>query len=146
MPELIVKKNVTIDASASKVWDVLTKPEHIRQWDDVPEDFKEAQLSMGSELIWEHGNSDKDITKLTVTEFEAKRLLKERWYSSTVASAEAHDINYIFSLSESNGKTILLLSIGDWGLLDKGQDFYDASLEFAENASQKIKELAENKQ
>jgi len=146
MAELVVRESVTIAASSSIVWDVLTKPEYIRQWDEVPEDFKEAQLSLGSEFIWKHGNSENDITKLTVTEFEAQKSLKEQWYSSTAAHAADHDIHYAFALSESNGNTILLISVGDWGVLDNGQEYYDASVEFAEDAAQKIKKLAEDNQ
>lgn len=143
MPELIVRKTVTIDAPPAIVWDVLTKPEFIQKWDEVPEGFQAERLSLGSEFIWEHGNPNKDITKLTVTEFEPHKRLIERWYSSPVALADGQEINYSFSLSEDGGKTTLVVSIGDWGLLETGQDYYDASVEFADTAVTIIAELAE---
>lgn len=144
MPELTVRKDIKINAPTSTVWDILTKPEYINQWDEVPEDFDEEQLSMGSDLVWEHGDADGNITKLTVTELHEESLLKEQWYSSTVVREDTSDINYIFMLSGTDTGTILSISIGDWGSLENGQDYYDASVEFAENASQKIKELAED--
>ena len=143
MPELIVKKTTEINASPAKVWEILVKPEYIRQWDEVPETFTEQTLRMGSELIWEHGNAQKDYTKLTVTGFKPQKLLRHRWYSSPQPTSETADINYTFTLPERNGKTVLSISIGDWGVLANGQDFYDASVEFAESAAKQIKALAE---
>lgn len=143
MPELIAKKLIEINVPASKVWDVLVQTQFINQWDEVPEDFEASQLSQNSKLRWAHGNENNDYTQLTVTDFEPHRLLKERWYSSPVAAFDDLDIYYMFELSEKDGKTVLNIMIGDWSVIDGGQDYYDASVEFAEGAAQKIKELAE---
>lgn len=39
---------------------------------------------------------------------------------------------------------LTLPKIGDFSLLSNGQMYYDASVEFAENSKQVIKQLAEN--
>lgn len=54
---LIVKNNIRIDAPVSRVWEILTKPEYIRQWGMLPEDF-----------------GDYDITPATIIEYPDKRL------------------------------------------------------------------------
>jgi len=39
-----------IMAPVSRVRDVIVRPEYIRQWDDVPEEFEASSLAMGSML------------------------------------------------------------------------------------------------
>jgi uncharacterized protein YndB with AHSA1/START domain len=48
--QLIVKCNVTINTPASKVWEVLVKPQFIKQWDELPEEFGEAASQKIKEL------------------------------------------------------------------------------------------------
>ncbi|MCG5251846.1 hypothetical protein P4U99_21440 [Brevibacillus agri] len=61
---LLVSHEVVIHAAPEKVWEVLIHPHFIRQWDDVPEDFGQAPLTLGSVMEWP------GYAKLTVAEFE----------------------------------------------------------------------------
>lgn len=135
---LLVKKTISIKAPPSKVWEVLTRPEFIKQWDELPDDFGNAPLSKGSVINWE------GYSKLTVTGFEPGKLLKMKLYAEKWEKPEAaYDVAYTFAIDEKEGHTSLLLSIGDFAVLPNGQPYYEASLEFADTATKKIKELSE---
>ena len=136
--ELSVVDHITINAPASRVWKVLTLPNFIDQWDDIPDDFGDRPLQMGSVIEW------KGFSRLTVTGFDPERFLKLKLYSPKwEAPPEQYDIAYSYSLAETDGHTKLSLIIGDFGVLPDGETYQDASLEFAEEALPKIKELAE---
>jgi uncharacterized protein YndB with AHSA1/START domain len=140
--ELIVKRNLSINAPASKVWEVLVKPQFIRQWDELPDDFGEQPLSLGREITWER--EDGGFVKLTVTRFEPEKQLKLSLYNSSWDQApSAYDIAYTYLLSSQDGSTGLEVEIGDFKALPNGQDYYEASEEFGDTSIQKIKALAE---
>lgn len=135
---LLVKNTISIKAPASKVWKVLTRPEFIKQWDELPEDFGDAPLAKGSVINWE------GYSKLTVTEFDPGKLLKVKLYAEKWEKPEAaYDVAYTLVIGEKEGHTTLTLSIGDFAVLPNGQSYYEAYLEFADTATRKIKELSE---
>jgi uncharacterized protein YndB with AHSA1/START domain len=134
----IVKDQIEINASKEKIWEVLTNPDFIRLWDDMPENYSSGHLRIGSIIEW------KGYSKMTVTEFNRPSKLKMNLYLPKVELApSAYDVNYTYYLNEENGKTILRFEIGDYSSLPKSKDYYEASLEWVETAKQKIKELAE---
>jgi uncharacterized protein YndB with AHSA1/START domain len=136
--KLIVKDQVEINASIDKVWEVLVNPDFIKQWDDLPENYPGGHLKLGSTIEWE------GYSKLTMTEFDKPNKLKMNLYLPKVElEPTQYDANYIYLLTEKNGKTTLSFEIGDYSNLPKAKDYYDASLEWVQTAKQKIKELSE---
>ena len=136
--KLIVKDQIEIDASKEKVWDVLTNPEFIKQWDDIPENYSGGHLKLGSVIEWE------GYSKMTVTAYDEPNKLKMNLYLPKVELEPAqYDANYIYVLAEKNGKSILTFEIGDYSKLPKAKDYYDASVEWVQTAKQKIKALSE---
>ena len=134
----IVKDKIEINASKEKVWEVLTNPNFIKQWDDIPENYPGGHLQINSVLEWE------GYSKMTVTEFDKPNKLKMNLYLPKVElEPTEYDINYTYDLTEVNGKTVLAFEIGDYAQLTKAIDYYDASLEWVQTAKQKIKELSE---
>lgn len=144
MESALVKKSIEINAPAETVWQVLINAEMIRQWDDLPEDFSERQIKLHSEIVWK---MEERTTKLTITAFDPRRYLRMNLFVSTWPSPEtSYDIAYSYTLTERDKITTLHIEVGDFTPLgDKKKDYYDASVEFAETASLKIKSLAEKK-
>ncbi len=137
---VIVTDHVTINAPASRVWKVLTTPNFIRQWDDLPEGFGDQPLQKGTHIEWE------GFSKLTVAELSPEQRLKLKLYSPKWGKPpELYDIAYSYSLTENNGQTHLSLNIGDFNVLpiEQAETYQEASQEFAESALPKIKEIAE---
>ncbi|MEZ4619137.1 MAG: SRPBCC domain-containing protein [Caldilineaceae bacterium] len=134
---LLVEAQIQISASPSRVWQVLTTPRYIRQWDDLPEDFGEEPLTLGSTIAW------KGHATLTITEFEpAQRLRMTLYGASWEQMPSAYDIAYTFTLAAQDEGTLLTITVGDFASLPNGQEYYDASVEFASEAGQKIQQLA----
>lgn len=139
---LVVRMAISIDAPVSTVWTVLTTLRLLGEWDDLPDEHSGDSLAPGSELIWHR--IDGGYTKLTVTSFEPHRSLRLSLYGSSWDLPQAsYDVGYTYSLSARDDRTLLSVEIGDFAQLRRGKDFYDASVEFGERASRKIKELAE---
>ena len=141
--QLIVQNTITIDASLNKVWDILVKPKYIKQWDDLPEDFNiNSDLTIGSEIVWKM--EDGEFSKLSVIAFEPQHLLKLSLIVSKWEQPPApEDVAYTYSLLNYDDQIQLSIEIGDFAKLASGKKYYDASIEFANEALQKIKELAE---
>jgi uncharacterized protein YndB with AHSA1/START domain len=142
MGPLTVENSVEINAPAAKVWEVLVQPGFIRQWDEVPEVYGDDPLNMGSEMTWESEGGK--TVKLVVIEYEPLELLQlSLSNSSWTVHPRPGDITYTYTLTETDGSTQLLMQVGDFSILPDGQDYYDASLEFVNEAGMKIKQLAE---
>jgi uncharacterized protein YndB with AHSA1/START domain len=142
MGSLTAENSIEIKAPAAKVWEVLVKPDFIRQWDEVPEGYGEAPLNMGSEMAWESEGGK--IVKLVVIEYEPLELLQLSLFNTSWAvQPAAGEITYTYTLAEKDGSTLLSIQVGDFSILPEGQDYYDASQEFVKDAATKIKQLAE---
>ncbi|MGV3458962.1 MAG: hypothetical protein ACO1N9_00765 [Flavobacterium sp.] len=136
---LIVKNSVRIDAPLNRVWEVLTKPQYIRQWDDLPEDFGDYEISPATIIEWP------GYSKLSVVEFELNKKLRYALYVPAWNDESINNIGYTYTLSvDDNGYTWLTTEIGDFAILNEGDKYYDESFTFGQTASQKIKELAES--
>jgi uncharacterized protein YndB with AHSA1/START domain len=136
--QLIAEDQVQINSPVSRVWDVIVRPEYIRQWDDVPENFEASSLVTGSVLEWPGS------ARLTVTVCDPRTHLRLAYHNSAW-NAQVDGIAYEYELQESPNGSRLIARVGDWAKAPDGraQDYYHASIEFVQNALAKIKELAE---
>lgn len=138
---LIVKNNIRIDAPLARVWDVLTKPEYIRQWDELPEDFGDYEVHPATVIEFP------GYSKMSVVEFELNKRLRYSLYVPAWKDESITNIGYTYSLSvDENGYTWLGVEIGDFAILAEGDKYYENSIAFGQTASQKIKELSEKRE
>ena len=136
--KLIVTDQVEINAPTEKVWEVLTNPKFIKQWDEIPENFGDNHLSIGSVIKWE------GYSEMTVTEFVQERHLRLSLYLPNIELKPTdYDVSYSYFLEKRDGRTLLAIEIGDFSPLPNGRRYFDASIEFAASSKQKIKELSE---
>lgn len=141
--KLIVKDEILIEATPAKVWEILTKPKYVSQWDELPENYPEEDMTVGSKVVWELPNGGQSIT--TIIEAAQQKRLKISLYGSNwEVKPNEGDVAYVYQLEEGDSQTLLKIEIGDFSLIKDGQMYYDASCEFAVNAKKVIKELAEN--
>lgn len=138
---LVVKNNIRIDAPVTKVWEVLTKPEYIRQWDELPEDFGDYEIHPATIIEWA------GYSRLRVVEFELNKKLRYSLYVPAWNDESITGVGYSYTLSvDDDGHTWLGIEIGDFALLTESAKYYDHSVDFGKTASQKIKELAEKRE
>lgn len=137
---LIVKNNIRIDAPLERVWEVLTKPKYIRQWDQLPEDFGDFEIHPATVIEWP------GYSKLSVVEFVPNQMLRYELYVPTWEE-RVTNIGYTYTLTVDNeDRTWLGVEIGDFAILADGDKYFDTSVDFEKTASQKIKELAERRE
>ncbi|PZR19895.1 MAG: hypothetical protein DI539_12505 [Flavobacterium psychrophilum] len=140
MKSLIVKNNIRIDASVTRVWEVLTKPEYIRKWDELPENFGDYQIHPMTVIEWP-GYSTLKVVELALNEKLRYSLYVPAWNDESITT-----VGYTYTLSvDDDGYTWLGIEIGDFAILEEGMKYYDASVTFGETASHKIKALAEKR-
>jgi uncharacterized protein YndB with AHSA1/START domain len=135
---LIAEKTVQIEASASAVWEVLTTTRHIKEWDDVPDSFASDSLSLGSILEWE------GQARLTVTEYNPYSCLRMSYHNPKWLG-KVDGIDYVYLIRSSDKFCELIVRVGDWALAPdgNGKNYFEASIDFVEEAADKIKSIAE---
>jgi len=141
--QLIVKDEILIDATPSKVWEILTKPKYVAQWDELPEDYPDDDMTEGSRGVWELPDGGKSITTIIKAEV-GKELIISLFVSKWEIQPNEGDVAYRYQLEEMGNQTLLKFEIGDFSLFSNGKMYYDASMEFAQNSKHVIKQLAEN--
>lgn len=135
---LKVADQISINAPIHKVWDILTNPQFIKEWDDIPENYSGGLLRLNTVLEWE-GHA-----KMVVTEFDELKTLKLNLFLPKVKlDPSDYDVSYQYTLTK-NGDIVLKFEIGDFSPLPNAQDYYESTIEWLNTAKVKIKELAEN--
>ncbi|WNS76668.1 SRPBCC domain-containing protein [Bacillus sp. DTU_2020_1000418_1_SI_GHA_SEK_038] len=139
---LIVKDKIKIQASSEKIWEVLINPKYVSQWDELPEDYPQEDMTLGSEVVWELPNGGKSITQIIKAE-ENKELIIALNVTNWIVKPSVGEVAYHYKIVNNGNHSVLEIEIGDFSLLQNGQMYYDASVEFASMAKIKIKDLAE---
>lgn len=141
--QLIVKDEIFIEAPVEKVWEVLVLPEYVKKWDELPEDYPSDKMTEGSSVVWDLPNGGQSITTVIKAEetLELKIALNVTNWKETLSEG---DIAYSYKLESQHNGTRLRIEIGDFSLIENGQMYYDASVEFAAHSKEVIKDLAEN--
>lgn len=126
MKQLIVKSNIKINASASKVWDVLTNPAETKKYMFGCETVSDWKV--GSSLLWKGTYDGKEMVfvKGTIKDIQQGKFLA---YTTIDPNSTVEDIpeNYVtvtYSLSEENGTTTLAVTQGDFATVADGERRY----------------------
>ena len=133
MEKLFVEKSIKINTPASRVWDVLTKPEFTDQWalefSGGAEFHIESDWKLGSPVLWK-GQDGSVIVQGNVTVRGEKPPVTE-------------EDGITYELTEQNGETMLRLSQGDFSVMAEGEKYHRLSAEVWDRVLPKVKELAE---
>jgi uncharacterized protein YndB with AHSA1/START domain len=123
MNELNIKKSITLNADALKVWEALTKPEIIKKYmsgTEVISDWK-----VGSPILWVGTTEGDERVKIkgSIEKIEVGKLIQ---FSTLDLDADSIDIptNYVkstFELTPKLGKTLLSVTEGDYSQIDDGR-------------------------
>jgi uncharacterized protein YndB with AHSA1/START domain len=123
MNELNIKKSITLNADAGKVWEALTKPEMIKKYmsgSEVISDWK-----VGSPILWvgTSEGAEKVMLKGSIEKMEVGRLIQ---FKTLDLNAEYTDVpsNYVKATCELTpklGKTLLLVTQGDYSRVENGR-------------------------
>lgn len=127
MAKLIVKRSITINAPAVKVWQVMTWPDAIRRWMLVEPDMQgDGPLQLGSRLHWKDEQGKVYLTGTVLTLEPLRKLALALEDISWARKAGAGEVTYALTLAETQNGTELQLVFGDLAIDPEGQQWFDA--------------------
>jgi uncharacterized protein YndB with AHSA1/START domain len=147
MEKLFVEKTIEINASASKVWNALTRREYTDQWalefSGGSEFHIVSDWKLGSPVFWT-AQDGSVIVQGNVTALEPQKILRFTVFDVRAEKPPVTDEDGItYELTEQNGKTLLRLSQGDFSAMAEGEKYRNLSAEIWDRVLPKVKELAE---
>jgi len=138
--DLVISKSIEIFSTASKVWQVLIKPEMITQYFTGAETVTSWQV--GSEITFIHIYEGKEFkNKGVILNFEPNKLLRYTYWTG-FSNTEDRAENYTtitYDLAEKSDKTQLHLTQTNF----KNAEWYKALEIGWDQVLEKMKELAE---
>jgi uncharacterized protein YndB with AHSA1/START domain len=140
--QLVFRDSIRINASASKVWAIITIPKMTKKFMFGGEAISDWKV--GSPLVWQMEGTEK-VLKGTIVAFEPGKKLS---YTIIDPSAPYPDIpeNYTtvtYDLAEDRGQTTVSISDGDFSIVADGKKRYERTVQGWGQALKKLKELAE---
>jgi len=147
MPKLFVEKTIEINAPASKVWDVLTRPEYTGEW--APEfsggaEFHiESDWKPGSRVLWKARDGNV-IVEGNVTAVEPHTLLRFTVFDVRGEKPPVtEDEGISYKQTEKKGKTKIGRKEGYLSVMHEGEKYHRLSAEVWDRVLPKIQALAE---
>lgn len=114
-----IDREIHIDAPPEVVFEVISTPEHVREWWSVDTDFEPAPGST-SELVWADGDKPRaHVEQLSVVVADPPRVFSFRWTNPAGESAVEGNSNLVtFELEPSGAGTLLRFS--ETGFRERG--------------------------
>lgn len=144
---LIAKSNILIDASQSKVWDILVNPEHTKGYMygcEIVTDF-----TPGSKVDWRANVEGKAVVFVTgvLIDYQPEEVLAYTTFdpNSDMEDVPENHVTVTCRLSESGGMTQLHVTQGDFATVADGEARYADTVKGGgwDNILQAIKRQAE---
>jgi uncharacterized protein YndB with AHSA1/START domain len=105
-----IEREFHVDASPEVVFEVLSSPEHIREWWGAEADVRPAVGSTG-ELAWGRGTPEAHIVPLTVVDADPPRLFAFRWaYDDGAVPSATNSFLVTFTLTPAGAGTAVRLT------------------------------------
>ena len=125
--ELLIKNNITINAPAKKVWDVLTNPEQTKKYMFGCETVSDWKA--GSTLEWKGNYEGKEMVfvKGNIVNIIPEKNLAYTTIDPNNTAIEDKLENYLtvtYNLKEENGVTVLTVTQGDYNKVADGESRY----------------------
>jgi uncharacterized protein YndB with AHSA1/START domain len=114
-----IEREVHIEAPPEVVFDVISQPEHIRDWWSAETDIEPVSGS-ASELTWRDEASGRvDVVPITVVDVEPPHRFSFRWTQGRdEVATPSNSLLVTFELSPSGGGTVLRLT--ETGFRERG--------------------------
>ncbi|HSC35678.1 MAG TPA: SRPBCC domain-containing protein [Thermodesulfobacteriota bacterium] len=141
--ELVVRRSLTIKAPASRVWEILTDPEHTKKYMFGCEAI--SDWKPGSPLIWKGAKDGVIYVKGQLLALDQEKLFRFTVFdpNSGIEDVPSNYTTVTIELTPGNGSTVLSITQGDFaGMADGNNRFMSAEAGW-DMVLPKIKETAE---
>lgn len=127
-----IEREIHVDAPPEIVYEVVSRPEHIREWWFAESDVPPTPGSAG-ELVWADGDDPRaHVTRMTVTRAEPSRLFAFRWtHAAGESAAEGNSMLVTFQLEPAGSGTRLRLT--ETGFRERGWEIAVLEQELADH-------------
>ncbi len=128
-----IEREIHVDASPEVVFEVISRPEHLREW--WPDDAKLDPVPGGvGELVWTgDGPESAMVVPMTVVEAVPPRLFSFRWaYDPSVVPGPSNSFLVTFDLVPSGAGTIVRLT--ETGFREQGWEIAVLEAAYHEHA------------
>lgn len=151
MKKLFIEKSIEIEASAYKVWKVLTEIEFTKQWIEagwgkvgVTSMNIYSDWKLGSEVLWKDENGVL-LVNGTITKLNPYKLLRFTVFdvNSKEEFVVREEDGITYTLHEQEEKTIFTVRHGDFAVMKDGKKNHEQTKKVWTTALPKIKALAE---
>jgi len=114
-----IEREIHVDASPEIVFEVISSPEHIREWWNGAETDVTAVPGTVAEIAWGRSTDEPHIEQLTVVEADPPRLFAFRWvYEGAAAATPSNSLLVTFELVPAGSGTLVRLT--ETGFREKG--------------------------
>jgi uncharacterized protein YndB with AHSA1/START domain len=143
MSELLIRKNIDVDAPVETLWKILTDSEYIRQY--MFGCNAETNWKPGSPLLWKGAADGKLYVKGNIVSIDPPHRLAYTIFdlNSTIADIPANYLTMTYSLKKRGGGSVLEITQGDFSTVADGENRYQHSLDGDDTVLIGIKKLAE---
>ena len=107
-----IEREIHIDAAPDVVFDVVSSPEHIREWWGGAETEVEPRAGATGELVWRDASTaEAHVVPITVVDAVPPRLFSFRWtHPAGEVAAEGNSLLVTFELVPAGEGTVLRLT------------------------------------
>ncbi|KUN89034.1 polyketide cyclase [Streptomyces bungoensis] len=114
-----IEREIHIDATPEVVYEVVSRPEHLREWWPDEAEFEPVPGATGVISFGDRATPGAQVVPLTVIEAEPPRRFSFRWvYDKDAAAAPADSLLVTFELIPSGAGTLLRFT--ETGFREKG--------------------------
>lgn len=107
----MIEREIDIDASPATVFDVITSPEHLKEWWPDEAVIDPTPGAIGELVFGDRASGEAQIPKLTVIEAEPPRLFSFRWiHPEDEPAREGNSLLVTFELTASGAGTRLRMT------------------------------------
>lgn len=128
-----IEREIHIDASPEVVFEVISSPEHLKEWwpDDV--DLEPVAGATG-ELRWDGTSAQAMVVPVTVVDAEPPRLFSFRWcYPDTDVATPTNSMLVTFELAPSDAGTVLRMT--ETGFREQGWEIAVLEKQYQEHVA-----------
>lgn len=123
-----IEREIHIEAAPEIVFEVISTPEHLRQWWPDEAAFDPTAGSSGDIVFGDRTAADAKVVKLTVVEVEPSRRFSFRWVYDEAAASPENSLLVTFELIPQASGTLLRFT--EAGFQDKGWEQADVELNY----------------
>lgn len=127
-----IEREIRIDAPPAVVFEVISQPEHVREWWYAESDVQPTPGATG-ELVWADGDDPRaDVAQMTVVVAEPPRLFTFRWtHPAGETAVDGNSLLVTFELVPDGTGTLLRLS--ETGFRERGWELATLEQQYQEH-------------